>query len=289
MTLPAIRNEMLQPFSGATYTTPETAVRPTSRLFPNISFYLRMFTTFYHFAPKAKAGQFEDADWVACSLAIKDALEACGVHITIEGLDVLERLNSPCVFIGNHMSTLETFLLPCIVRPYLPVTFVVKESLMRYPVFHHVMKTRDPIVVERKEARADFLTVMNGGVERLDKGISIIIFPQSTRSLVLDKHHFNSMGIKLARKAGVPVVPIAIRSDAWGMGGLFGLLKDHGAIRPEIPVNIRFGEPVFLEGNGKAEHEAVYSFIEKALLEWELPGQRALLESNHAREKTAGE
>jgi len=37
-------------------------------------------------------------------------------------------LPSACVFIGNHMSILETFVLPCLIQPHRDVTFVVKES-----------------------------------------------------------------------------------------------------------------------------------------------------------------
>ena len=270
MTNPATR-AVMKIYPDDTYVTPESICHPVCRTFPNVSFYWRMCSTLYKASCLAKEGKYDDNKWVISSVAIRNALEICGVRMTFEGLDVLERINPPCVFIGNHMSTLETFVLPSIISPCCPVTFVVKESLMRYPIFHHLMKSRDPIVVQRKEARADFATVMECGLERLAKGISIIIFPQSTRSIALDKRHFNSMGIKLARRANVPVVPMAIRTDAWGMGGFFGLLKDHGPINPKIPVHIRFGEPIFIKDNGKAEHESVYAFIEGALGEWGLP------------------
>ena len=50
-----------------------------------------------------------------------------------QGLEIVQRLASPCVFIGNHMSILETFVLPCLIVPHRNVTFVVKESLITYP------------------------------------------------------------------------------------------------------------------------------------------------------------
>lgn len=263
------------PYPDNMYTTPDTAALPLSSMFPNLSFYWRMCMTLHKAASLAKQGLYTDEKWIASSMAIAGAMEKCGAHITIEGFDNFKSIAGPCVFIANHMSTLETFTLPAIIRVFKPVTFVVKESLLRYPVFRHVMKSRDPIVVQRKDPRADFSAVMQGGLERLEKGISIVVFPQSTRRLHIDRQHFNSMGIKLARKAGVPAVPIALRTDAWGMGGLFGLLKDHGPIRPNLPVHFRFGKPVMIEGNGKAEHEAVYAFIEDALREWGiLPAMR---------------
>ena len=81
---------------------------------------------------------------------------------------------------------------------------------------------------------------MEGGRERLAQGRSIIIFPQTTRSLGFDPKLFNSIGVKLARRAGVPVVPIALKTDAWGVGKL---IKDFGKIHPEKTVLVDFNKP----------------------------------------------
>lgn len=258
----------LAPYPEDTYSTPPEAALPISSFFPNISFYWRMCAILKKASDQGKQGLLDSDNWVRASIAIRDALEKCGMKLHIEGIEHFKNLNGPCVFVGNHMSTLETFILPGVIRPFRPVTFVVKEGLLRYPIFHHVMRARAPIVVERKDPRADFIAVMKGGVENIEHGISVLIFPQSTRRMTLNRQHFNSMGIKLAKKAGVPVVPIALRSDAWGMGGLFGLLKDHGSINPRIPVNIRFGAPLAIHGNGKEEHDTVFAFIENSLAEW---------------------
>lgn len=258
----------LMPYPEDTYVTPLDAALPLSSFFPNISFYWRMYLILKLAANIAKRGEYTSDRWMESSIHIREALEKSGVKITIQGLQYLKNLNGPCVVVGNHMSTLETFVLPSILRQFRPVTFVVKESLLRYPVFCHVMRSRDPIVVERKDPRADFSAVMQGGLNNLERGISVIVFPQSTRSANFSRRHFNSMGIKLARKANVPVIPLALRSDAWGMGGLFGLLKDHGAIQPRLPVHLRFGAPITVTGSGKEEHERVLTFIENALTEW---------------------
>jgi hypothetical protein len=49
--------------------------------------------------------------------------------------------------------------------------------------------------------------MMDGGLARLKQGISIVVFPQTTRMVDFDASQFNSIGVKLAKKAGVPVVP----------------------------------------------------------------------------------
>ena len=266
----------LNPYPDDPYITPETAALPVSSFFPNLSFYWRMCSTLKLASNIAQAGKYDSDAWIRSSIAIREAMEKCGTKFTIEGFNHFKNLDGPCVFIGNHMSTLETFVLPALIRPFRPMTFVVKRSLLVYPVFCHVMRSREPIVVDRQDARADFTAVMQGGLENIAKGISVLVFPQSTRFPGLKKQHFNSMGIKLAKKAGVPVVPLALRTDAWGMNGLFGLLKDHGPIHPEIPVHIRFGEAMTVTGNGKEEHERVYAFIENALAEWGIESEKTL-------------
>jgi 1-acyl-sn-glycerol-3-phosphate acyltransferase len=166
------------------------------------------------------------------------------------------------------MSILETFVLPCLIVPHRSVTFVIKESLTVYPWFGHVMRSRDPVVVGRENARDDLRVVLEGGQQRLVSGVSIVIFPQTTRSEAFDPKKFNSLGVKLAKKAGVPIVPVALKTDAWGLGRR---LKDFGPIRPARTVHISFGEPMEVAGAGKSEHEAVVDFIRAHLARWGTP------------------
>lgn len=107
--------------------------------------------------------------------------------------------------------------------------------------------------------------VLEEGQKRLEDDISIVIFPQTTRSVEFDAKKFNSLGVKLAKRCNVPVVPFALKTDAWGLGRR---LKDFGRIRPEKTVHIHFGEPMTVQGSGKEEHGRVVEFIEKNLEEW---------------------
>ena len=193
------------------------------------------------------------------------ALESVGGRFEFQGLDVVRKLSSACVFIGNHMSILETFVLPCLIVPHRNVTFVIKESLITYPLFGHVMRSRNPVVVGRENPREDLRWVLEEGQKRLEDDISIVIFPQTTRSVEFDAKKFNSLGVKLAKRCSAPVVPFALKTDAWGLGRR---LKDFGPIRPEKTVHIHFAEPLTVRGNGKEEHNTVVAFIEKNLAAW---------------------
>ena len=247
------------------YVTPEGKSGFFSRLFPSLTHYARLLSIVFKAGLLANKGEYTAQDWIRSSLDTVHSLELTGARFHVEGLEHLKALNAPCVFIGNHMSTLETFALPCLIQPHRAVTFVTKETLLKYPFFGKALGSRNPIVVGRVSPREDLTTVLREGAKRLEAGISVIVFPQSTRSCCFDFSEFNSMGVKLARRTGALILPVAIKTDAWGMGRFF---KDAGAIEPHREVRFRFGPPLQVEGNGRAEHEQVCAFISGALAEW---------------------
>ncbi|MFC1770102.1 lysophospholipid acyltransferase family protein [Nitrospirota bacterium] len=236
-------------------------------LLPSLIGYYRMFMIVYSNARLAKHAPYGAHEWEKASFSILQILEDVGVKFHIEGLEHVRDLDGPCVFIGNHMSTLETFLLPCLLLPYKHITFVVKESLTTYPVFGPIMSAVDPITVTRTNPRKDLKDVMEkGNMELNEKGKSIIIFPQTTRSNTFDPEHFNSIGIKLAKRANVPVIPIALKTNAWSNGSI---LKDFGRIYPTRPVHFAFGKPMDVEGRGNDTHQAVIEFIQNKFKVWD--------------------
>ncbi len=253
------------PFPDDVYRTEPRRVALAARLLPSLRFYTRIVGIVVRASRKAKRGRYDTAAWCTSSLETIRALEEVGGTIAISGIDRIRGLDGPAVFIANHMSTLETFALPVIIASVREATFVVKQSLVEYPVFRHVMRSRDPITVGRKNPRDDLQAVLEGGAARLRAGISIVIFPQTTRSADFAYEQFNSIGVKLARKAGVPVVPVALKTDAWGVGRL---LKDFGRIDPARTAHIAFGEPLRISGRGNEEHERVIDFITGMLREW---------------------
>lgn len=269
------------PWEGDEYISPPEFRSAVSAAFPNTSYYWDMFFTVRRAGKMSVKGTYTGDEWAQSSYEIIRGMEKCGTTFYISGMDNFKKLDGPCVFVGNHMSTLETFALPCMIQPHKEVTFVVKESLLKYPYFGPVLASRDPIVVTRKDLRSDLGAMLNGGAERLAAGRSIIVFPQSSRSVIMDPQQFNSIGVKIAKKAGVPVVPVALRTDSWGTGRM---VKDFGPIRPSIGAHFKFGEPLQISGNGKAEHAAVVEFIQKHLAQWGLPALTAKEETNEQPE-----
>jgi 1-acyl-sn-glycerol-3-phosphate acyltransferase len=76
---------------------------------------------------------------------------------------------------------------------------------------------------------------------------------------------FNTIGIKLAKRADAPVIPFALKSDAWGNGRL---VKDFGRINPSRMVHFAFGAPLRVTQQGAAEHREIIEFITSNLRAW---------------------
>ena len=165
---------------------------------------------------KAKYGTYTGRDWVRSSQRILKQLEAVGVRFDITGLCHLADTTGPSVIIGNHMSTLETMVLPCLVQPRCETTFVVKQELLSYPFFKHVLGARNPIQIGRENPREDLRKVLLEGQAQLQDGTSVILFPQRMGTSQFHPEEFNLLGVKLAQRANVPVIPVALAIDAWG-------------------------------------------------------------------------
>ncbi len=253
-------------FIDGTYKTGDVKLSVIAKLSPSFQFYRQILPIVFKASRLAKKGVYNDEEWCKSSVNALKALESAGVRFDVKGMKNIENLKEPCVIIGNHMSTLETFILPSLIVPFRRVTFVVKQSLVEYPVFKYVMRSRDPITVTRTNPREDLKAVLEGGKKRLNDGISIIIFPQTTRVLEFNPADFNSIGVKLAQKANVPVVPLALKTDAWENGRL---LKDFGRIVPERTVYFEFGEPLWVKDKGTEEHKKVIEFIQERLKRWQ--------------------
>ncbi|MEC9493196.1 lysophospholipid acyltransferase family protein [Flexistipes sp.] len=256
----------MQKIDSDIYQTMNAKQAFTAKIFPTAYFYGRLVKLVFKASRKAKKRTYDDNEWINSSCDFLNILESSGVKIYIEGIDNFRFIKEPVLFIGNHMSTLETFLLPSIIAPYKKLTYVVKKSLVDYPVFKHVMKSRNPVVVSRSNPREDFKIVMKEGKDRIENEYSIVVFPQTTRSAVFDVNHFNSIGAKLALRTNTTIVPVALKTDTWANGKKY---KDFGRFYPEKDVLISFGKPLEPSSENKNYiHEQVADYVVGKLKEW---------------------
>lgn len=228
-------------------------------------YYAQVITTIIKDCIAEGKGEFNREQFAKSSLAILKTVESAGGKIEISGLEEVNKNGGPFVYIANHMSMVDTFVLPCITMAFSDVTYVLKEDLLHYPIFGKLLKSINPIGVTRINPRDDLRNVLKKGQELIAKGYSIIIFPQTTRSAVFDADSFNSLGVKLAGKAKVPVVPIALKTDFQSNGRI---VKDMGTVKPGKTLCFKFGDPSYVGNKAGAVHKKVVNFIGENLKAW---------------------
>lgn len=228
-------------------------------------YYLRVLAFLWEGWRLARRGQYTDPVFGAHSLGYLTIVEECGGKFDISGFEHPTRLGMPCVYIGNHMSLLEAFVIPALMLSFNRIAAVAKESLFHYPLLGPITRAINPIAVRRENPREDLKAVLEQGKLFLEQGRSIVIFPQATRSPGLDRKAFNSLGVKLAKYASAPVIPLALKTDFQRNGRI---IKDIGPLDRGKSIHLRLGAPLRVEGNGKETNEKVMDFIESCLAEW---------------------
>ncbi len=231
----------------------------------SLIYYVKLISTLTHASITARRGTLDDDRWAFHSHRVVQIVESVGGKVNISGLEALSRQPGPVVFIANHMSLLEALALAGIGLPFKRVTFVIKEELRHYPVIGQFMRVLNLIAVSRQNPRQDLKQVMREGGKFISNGVSVFIFPQATRSVEFNIQAFNTLGVKLAARAGVPVIPVAVKTDFQGNGKL---IKDMGPVDPSKMVYFKFGEPMAVEGKGREAHQYVVEFISENLKAW---------------------
>jgi len=234
-------------------------------LIQTLLFYPKVLRIFLGANLLTKRKLYNRYNWVGTSLQIFDTLEASGVKLEIGGMNHIRSLEDPVVFVANHMSMLETLVLPSLIQPYNSLVFVTKKQLSSMPIFGPLNVSRHNIIVGRENPREDLKTVIEEGARKLESGRSVLIFPQKTRASKFDASSFNTLGIKLAKKNKVKIVPIAVISDAWTNGKI---LKDFGKLDISKKVHIEFGTSLDIKGNGSEQHTEILKFIEQKFRDW---------------------
>src|SRR6185369_572752 len=186
--------------------------------------------------------------WIARTWS-SGILKTSWLRVRVAGGEALDPQAS-YVFLANHQSLFDIPALlgtsPC------PMRMMAKRSLFRIPIFGWSMAAGGFIPIDRggdkggsgqgadgNSARQSFSTA----VARLQKGTSILLFPEGTRSFTDVLLPFQRGGFLLAMKTGLPIVPVGVR------GTRAVQRKDSFAIHPGT-VEVRYGAPIDIAAYG---------------------------------------
>ena len=126
--------------------------------------------------------------------------------LTVEGLEHLIP-GQTYVFAANHRSQFDIFVL----MASLPGEFgwVAKKSLFQIPIFGQALTSLGNISIDRSSLK-DAIKSLNQAATLVQRGRSLIVFPEGTRATTRELLPFKKGVFIMALKAGQPVVPISI-------------------------------------------------------------------------------
>lgn len=132
-------------------------------------------------------------------------LATTGVEVEVHGLERLEP-GRTYVFVSNHQSIYD---IPVIFW-WIPfqLRIIAKASLGRFPVLGPHLKRTGHMLVDR--SRPDRTGIFGWAGALTSKGLSLIVFPEGTRSADGRVGVFKGGSFYLAMQAGLPVVPLSI-------------------------------------------------------------------------------
>ena len=139
----------------------------------------------------------------------------CGLDFSVEGQGNIP--HDTCVVFLKHSSAFET-IAQWLIFP--SQCWVLKKELMRAPFFGWALAALNPIAIDRGAGRSAVEQVIRQGSERLEKGLSVMIYPEGTRMAPGETRRYGVSGTLLAQAAGTVIVPVAHNAgDFWPRRG----------------------------------------------------------------------
>lgn len=185
---------------------------------------------------------------------------AAGARLRIRGGEKVD-FSKPAVFVCNHQGIMDIpalfIALPVNVR------FVAKKQLRTLPVIGWYMSLAGMVFIDRAN-RASAVESLDEAAQKIARGVSVIVFPEGTRTRDGKILPFKKGPFALAMAAGVPVVPVALE----GSYKIYRKGSVAGSFGEEIHVAI--GDPIPTEGLKDADREDLMRRTRDAMIDLHL-------------------
>jgi 1-acyl-sn-glycerol-3-phosphate acyltransferase len=146
--------------------------------------------------------------WASSRVAARALFRLTGIRLVVQGVPNLPE--GPCVLVSNHASYLDgVILVASLPRPF---AFAAKRELQDQFIAGHFLRRLGAEFVERFDVRRSVADVEKMS-EILLRGGSLAVFPEGTFVASPGMLPFHLGAFLTAARAGVPVVPVAIRGQ----------------------------------------------------------------------------
>lgn len=182
--------------------------------------------------------------------AFRMVLLICGTNVIVKGEENVIT-DAPVLYIGNHRSYFD------IVVGYSRCPnltgFISKDHFKKIPILRTWMERLYCLFLDRSNTR-DGLRVVLTAIDYINRGISIFVCPEGTRTRTGEMAPFKEGTFKIATKTGCPIIPVAFSNTD-------DIFERHIPWIKKTTVVIHYGEPIYpdsLEGDDK-KHIGAYT------------------------------
>ena len=136
----------------------------------------------------------------------KSILWVSRVKVSVQGLEHIDP-GATYLYMANHQSMFDILAL----LGYLPIQFrwLAKKELFRIPIFGYSMARVGYISIDRSN-RKSAIKSLKEAAQKIARGVSVVVFPEGTRSPDGQVMQFKKGGFYLAIDSGRPIVPVVI-------------------------------------------------------------------------------
>ena len=190
-----------------------------------------------------------------------------GAKVKYIGLENLPKEGEAVVYTGNHRSFFDVIA----TYPVMPTLtgFIAKKEMRTWPLISWWMKNLYCLFLDRKNSREGVKTILEG-VENVKKGVSMVIFPEGTRSR--EEGHvamFHGGSFKLATKSGAKIIPVVYNNSG-------AIWDDHLPwVKPAL-MTVEFCKPIETEGMHITEINDLANRVHDIVLERHIINGRAI-------------
>ena len=180
--------------------------------------------------------------------------KTCGVTVSIEGMDNIPK--PPFVIVSNHQGQWETFYFQYL---FFPLTTLLKRELLFIPLWGWSLALLKPIAINRKKPKGALKKTLKIGENKIKEGFLLLFFPEGTRNLPGKVGGYARSGFELAKKTGVPVLPLVHNSgDCW---------PAHKFLKYPGKITLRIGRPIQNISSSQVASKEVEKWTRKNLIE----------------------
>lgn len=188
-------------------------------------------------------------------------LQESQIDLTVSGLEGLDA-HQTYLFMSNHESLMDIPLL--FATAPRPPRMVTKAELFKVPIWGAALKVSGFIAIDRKN-RQNAIESLQQAKSLMERGLSVWISPEGTRSRDGSLQPFKKGGFMLALETGMPIVPV-------------GIVGARNVIRPKSfksflrqKVVVRYGQPIDSAAYGMERRDELMADVRKAIEELRRP------------------